>query len=248
MGIDKSKIRSKERFNLTTKDSKDIESIINRVKNSEYISRSMSDKLSRITNVNNFGEILNNKVDSIVGFISKYKLLYIDDLLVEFFDGSGYSYEISSGVYFDKSSYEKKRLLLTKNDYTYTKILESIITLLKQESPKYGYADKFYYDSYNPSNSFKKIESVSYYVNINIVSKQYKEYEEGSIAFYGWTDQNVKFICDQIQSRISYKIKPCIVFPDSNWSSYVSPVPGDRTNSTRTFLLGKFFIDFKKFD
>lgn len=96
----------------------DIDNIIMRVSKTGYLSKSNQDFLSYLFSNNNFGDIIQERIDTINNFYQSFDPEYIEDILVEYFDATGYDYAIQFGYYIPTTKYQ----------YSYSKMGVSFLT------------------------------------------------------------------------------------------------------------------------
>ncbi len=82
-----------------------IENIVNRILSTGYISSSMSKELDEVTGIKNIVQKLLRKVSQINQFYERSNSDFFDDVLLEFFDGTPYTYKVRTGVYLSKNIY-----------------------------------------------------------------------------------------------------------------------------------------------
>lgn len=82
-----------------------IDQICKRIENTGYISRSTEKELGELTGIHDIVDQIYRKVDEIHSFYSRISSDYIDDILLEFFESSPYTYKINTGVYLPKKDY-----------------------------------------------------------------------------------------------------------------------------------------------
>lgn len=97
-----------------------LKDIIKKIKNNNYISQTNRNELDSIFKYKNISYLLEDRVDNIVQFYQSLNKEYIDDILLEYFDGSGYyvsdidfKYEIT----LEKYSSEKATKIISDDYY-----------------------------------------------------------------------------------------------------------------------------------
>lgn len=82
-----------------------IDQICKRIESSGYISKSTEKELGELTGIHDIVDQIYSKVDEINSFYDRFSKDYIDDILLEFFESSPYTYKINIGVFLPKKHY-----------------------------------------------------------------------------------------------------------------------------------------------
>jgi hypothetical protein len=82
-----------------------IDYIVKRILATGYISTSMSKELDEVTGIKNIVPKLLQKVGQINQFYNRSNSNFFDDVLLEFFDDSPYTYKVGTGVYLPDKTY-----------------------------------------------------------------------------------------------------------------------------------------------
>jgi len=80
----------------------DINSICKRIEDTGYLSKSMSKRLEDLTGVVDIESEIYEKVDELKEFFNKFDRHHFEDILLELFDDSDYTYSIEIGFYIGK--------------------------------------------------------------------------------------------------------------------------------------------------
>lgn len=82
-----------------------IDQICKRIEDTGYISRSTEKELGELTGIHDIVDQIYRKVDEIHSFYNRFSKDYIDDILLEFFESSPYTYKINIGVFLPRKDY-----------------------------------------------------------------------------------------------------------------------------------------------
>lgn len=212
--------------------------IYNRIESSGYVSKSAEKEIFAISGIKDFMDILYSRIDDATKFYSKYTKEFIDDILLEFFDGTPYTYTIEIGGEFGSDSRYGDRLKIIFNDefekdsevYLLKKVISTIIASNKQEIEKNKKDLENYKktDSWvrNPRgrgstkrNYFKMFSHFSPMLNLNIEHKEYRSYYNDypdyprnltGIAYDDFNNYRETSFLNRIKNRLS-RISPCRV-------------------------------------
>lgn len=124
------------------------------------MSKSNQDTLNQIFKDYRFTDIINERIDIINNFFNSITIEYIEDVLVEHFDATGFDYEVSFGYYIPSYKYysnspgDSKKNILDKeyfesddkNNYLFVSILEFLQKI----------SDDFYKDNLKEIDDIKK--------------------------------------------------------------------------------------------
>lgn len=193
-----------------------IEHIINRIKNTEYLSLSLRSDLDDVSGIKGFADKLIERVDYIQSFYENKNRDFIDDVLFEFFDEKPYVYNVSVGYYIedrkdswslrssDMASVHRKEIfpddssISNKEIFLMISILKFIKNLnIKSEEIKNDdiknkkvqwWNKKFEPDKIKSYNYLKNIEKIFPYFRIDISHKNRNEYYSD-----GWNDYSILY-------------------------------------------------------
>jgi len=156
-------------FELNEFDSENrIDRIIKRINTTGYISSSMSDELEEITGVKDIVNKLNSKVNQLNSFYKKSNSDYFDDIMLEFFDDTQYTYSINTGVYLPNKTWH------VANADSHNRIIHNVLL------------HKDYEESTN-KYSFLLSFLLNFVRNINtVVYKQTNDYENEKKQRLDW--------------------------------------------------------------
>lgn len=173
----------------------DVDNIIMRVSKSGYLSKSNQDILSYIFSNNNFGDIIQERIDTINNFYQSFDPEYIEDILVEYFDGTGYDYTIQLGYYISTTKYQ----------YSYSKIEDPEIIILDKD-----YFESPYKNTYLLTSVLKLLKKASDGLYKNNI-KRIEDMKKRSSPMKYWEESELKKLlnkktldfCKQIGNKIS---------------------------------------------
>jgi hypothetical protein len=182
-----------------------IERIIKRIKDTGYISTSMTKELEEVTGIKGIVDKILTKVNQINDFYSKSNSDFFDDVMLEFFDGSPYTYKVNTGVYLpDRSSYltnfynRIKTNILIPDDYENSTNKESFLLIFllnfvksvnvevykhtheyeKEKRKKHTWIQNPRERNITYVNYFKYFLDIQPYVYLGITHKKREEYWE----------------------------------------------------------------------
>ena len=93
-----------------------IDNLIDRIKRTGYISKTNKDRLIEMSGDKDILEKIINRVEKINNFFNKISINYIDDVVLDYFDATGYDYQIFFGMAYESSySFRSDYLELTES-------------------------------------------------------------------------------------------------------------------------------------
>jgi len=205
-------MESKDFFNLD-----DIKNICDKFSKSKYISVSTRKSLDRITNQLGLYDILLEKSEKINHFYNTLNSDWFDDILLEFFDGTGYTYKLHIGIYIARNyrfGYSDNDIKYTlpesynneedKQTYLIIQMLLFISTEFEKEitisNQKYTDSKKDSKNRFNttfgsvgrgPFNYFSSIKNIEPYIRVDVRHREtdeyYANYYGGDMGINGFT-------------------------------------------------------------
>ena len=213
-----------------------IDQICKRIENTGYISRSTEKELGELTGIHDIVDQIYRKVDEIYSFYNRFSKDYIDDILLEFFKSSQYTYKINIGVFLPKKHYylyvhgdiDTNFLFGDNYDNANDKqqyLLSSLLSFVKKiNKESHRLADKQREERKN-NNKFwisqprsRKVHVTNYFkyfllmkplVNIDIYHREYATYWENDTEYCLTMDgwNQKQFSANWVDDSISNRIK-----------------------------------------
>lgn len=85
----------------TTLPKEGISNLIDRIKKTGYISKTNKDRIIEMSGDKDILEKLMSRISEINKFFSKISINYIDDVVLDYFDATGYDYQVFFGISYD---------------------------------------------------------------------------------------------------------------------------------------------------
>jgi hypothetical protein len=120
-----------------------LQQIYNRIESSGYLSKSAEKEIVSISGMPNCIDDIYARIDEVIKFYNKYDKEFFDDILLEFFEGTDYTYQITIAAEFGQRYGDRLLIKLddkfSENDtenYLLKKIISTIISSNRSEVEK----------------------------------------------------------------------------------------------------------------
>lgn len=196
------------------KSKKDLGFICNRILSTGYFSKKNTDEIEDMTGVVGIVDDIKNKINDLNRFFRSKPVDFIDDVLLEFFEGTNYKYSVKIGVYLnasirsDNRFYNDDLFIIDQNEYNISidkkgYLLSKLVSFINslndiekrrfdsREKPQPG-KSKYSWDI-NPVNHFKSFLKLKPVAILNIKNKNLDEWYNGDDDFIpnGWSHDEI---------------------------------------------------------
>ena len=248
-----------------------LQQIYNRIESSGYLSKSAEKEIISMSGLPNCINDIYDRIHEVITFYSKYDKNYFEDILLEFFENSDYTYQITITAEFGQKYGD--RLLIKLDDkfngndtenYLLKQIISTIMSSNKLEIEKGKKTDDRIQDWWvrnskrrikGKKNFFKLLSIFTPFIEVYVRHKEYLNYyHNGEPIESGWTPDMFNSYRDnailtKIRNRFS-RIGKCDVREDGynsytgNYMNYITdPETGEerRVPNPNRFLISGGF-------